>query len=100
METIGYIGSIFLAINAIPELVRTIKDKRCHIGWPMLVLWFLGEIFMTIYAFSLKDIPLILNYVFNFIIVVIMLGYKFRTMYLQQGYVEKEPLVVARMMEL
>lgn len=99
MELIGYIGSIFLTINAVPELIRTINDQRCHIGWPMLVLWFVGEVFMTIYAFALKNPPLILNYVFNFIIVVIMLGYKFRTVYLQPKYIEKEPLVVARMMD-
>lgn len=94
METIGYIGSIFLAINAIPELVRTIKDKRCHIGWPMLVLWFLGEIFMTTYAFSLKDMALIFNYVFNFIIVVIMLGYKFNHLYRRHKRLTTEHLIV------
>lgn len=81
METIGYIGSIFLTINAIPEVIRTIKDGRCHIGWPMLLLWFLGEIFMTIYAIMLWNIPLMMNYIFNFVVVVIMLGYKVRTMY-------------------
>lgn len=80
MELIGYIGSIFLTINAIPELIRTINDGRCHIGWPMLVLWFIGEVFMTIYAFSLSNMPLILNYVFNFAVVVVMLFYKGRTM--------------------
>ena len=80
MELIGYIGSIFLTINAIPELIRTINDGRCHIGWPMLVLWFIGEVFMTIYAFSLSNMPLILNYVFNFVVVVVMLFYKGRTM--------------------
>jgi uncharacterized protein with PQ loop repeat len=76
MESIGYIGGLFLTICAIPEVVRTIQDKRCHIGWYMLVLWFLGECFMIIYAFSLKSPPLILNYVFNFFVVTIMLIYK------------------------
>jgi hypothetical protein len=52
----------------------------------MLVLWFLGEVFMTIYALSLHNIPLILNYVFNFLVVIIMLWYKFQTMHLQHGY--------------
>jgi len=99
-ELIGYIGSIFLTINAVPELIRTVNDGRCHIGWPMLILWFIGEIFMTMYAIILKNPPLILNYVFNFIIVIVMLGYKFRTMYLQAGYVEKEDLMVGRLMDL
>ncbi len=96
MEIIGYIGSMFLAINAVPELIRTINDDRCHVGWPMLVLWFLGEIFMTIYAIQLKNFPLILNYVFNFIIVVIMLWYKLRTILIKEKYIEKEELVVVK----
>lgn len=80
-ETIGYIGSIFLTINAVPELVRTVQDKRCHIGWPMLLLWFVGEIFMTTYAVMLWNMPLMMNYVFNFIVVVVMLGYKVKHFY-------------------
>lgn len=81
MEIIAYIGSILLTINAVPELIRTINDKRCHIGWPMLVLWFLGEIFMTIYAVGMWNIPLMLNYMFNLFVVIIMLGYKLRHFY-------------------
>lgn len=81
MELIGYIGSFFLAVNAIPELFRTIKDNRCHIGWPMLLLWFFGEIFMTTYAISLHNFPLIANYIFNFVIVIVMLAYKIRVYY-------------------
>lgn len=87
MELIGYIGSAFLAINAIPELFRTMKDGRCHIGWPMLTLWFLGEIFTIIYTISLGNIPLILNYLVNLIIVVVMLGYKLRTIFFNHKYV-------------
>jgi uncharacterized protein with PQ loop repeat len=80
MELIGFIGSFLLTINAIPEVIRTIKDGRCHIGWPMLVLWFLGEIFMTIYAIYLHNIPLLMNYAFNFFVVIIMLWYKILTL--------------------
>lgn len=90
MELIGYIGSIFLTINAVPELFRTIKDRRCHIGWPMLVLWFIGEVFMTIYAINLSNIPLIINYLFNFVVVVVMLTYKLRTMYRQKNHLTTE----------
>lgn len=78
MELIGYIGSIFLTVNAVPELIRTIQDRRCHIGWYMLVLWFLGECFMIVYTINLKNVPLLLNYGFNFVIVVTMLFYKIR----------------------
>lgn len=97
MELIGYIGSAFLAINAVPELIRTINDGRCHIGWPMLVLWLLGEIFTTIYAISLGNIPLIMNYVFNLFIVIVMLWYKLRTIFIDDKYIEKEDLIVTRL---
>lgn len=50
----------------------------------MLVLWFLGEVFMTIYAVGLKNYPLMLNYVFNFFIIVIMLAYKIHTIYFNE----------------
>jgi len=79
METIGYIGGVLLAICAIPEVIRTYKDKRCHLGWPFLLLWFLGEIFMEIYAVALWDYPLMFNYTFNLIITGILLYYKLKT---------------------
>jgi len=94
METIGYIGSIFLTINAIPEVIRTIKDHRCHIGWPMLVLWFLGEVFMTTYAIMLWNIPLMLNYIFNFVVVIVMLIYKIQHFYRKRMHLTQEHTIV------
>jgi len=91
-ETFGYIGSMFLTINAVPELVRTIRDGRCHIGWPMLVLWFLGEIFTTTYVMMLQDIPLLINYLFNFVVVTIMLLYKIRQVYRQINFTAEFPI--------
>ena len=78
MELIAYIGGILLTICGIPEVIRTIKDKRCHLGWPFLLLWFFGEVFMLIYSLNLKNNPLIMNYLFNTIIVGIMLYYKIK----------------------
>lgn len=78
MELIAYIGGVLLTICGIPEVIRTIKDKRCHLGWAFLLLWFFGEILMLIYAIDLKSNPLIMNYLFNTIIVGIMLYYKMK----------------------
>ena len=94
METIGYIGSIFLTVNAIPEVIRTIKDSRCHIGWPMLMLWFFGEVFMTTYAIMLWNIPLMMNYIFNFVVVIIMLSYKIRYFYRKRMHMTTEHTIV------
>lgn len=81
MEIIGYIGGVFLTVSGVPEVIRTVRDKKAHIGWNMLVLWFIGEIFMVIYSIDAKIMPLIINYVFNFFVVVIMLAYKIRYLY-------------------
>jgi uncharacterized protein with PQ loop repeat len=78
METIGFIGSILLAVCGIPEVVRTIKDNKCHLGWNFLLLWFGGELFMLTYIIPMKDLPLLLNYVFNTALVAIMLFYKIK----------------------
>ena len=78
METIGYLGGLLLAICGIPEVIRTVKDGCCHLGWAFLLLWFFGEVFMEIYAFGLRDYPLIFNYTFNLVLVGIMLFYKIK----------------------
>ena len=78
MEIVAYIGGILLTICGIPEVIRTFKDKRCHLGYPFLLLWFFGEVFMLIYSIDLKSNPLIMNYLFNTIIVGIMLYFKIK----------------------
>jgi len=78
MEAIGFIGSILLAVCGIPEVVRTIKDNKCHLGWNFLLLWFGGELFMLSYIIPMKDLPLLVNYIFNTALVGIMLFYKIK----------------------
>ena len=78
MEIIAYIGGILLTICGIPEMIRTLKDKKCHLGWPFLLLWFFGEIFMLIYSIDLRSNPLIMNYLFNTLIVGVMIYYKLK----------------------
>jgi uncharacterized protein with PQ loop repeat len=76
MQWVGLIGSGLLSIAGIPEVLRTIRDKRCHLGLPFLIIWAGGEVLTLIYVIPMGDIPLLLNYVFNFFVVGIMLGYK------------------------
>ena len=80
MEMIGYMGGLLLAICGIPEVIRTLKDSRCHLGWPFLLLWFFGEVFMITYAVHLWDFPLIFNYLFNIVLVGIMLFFKIKNL--------------------
>lgn len=78
LDAIGFIGSTLLAVCGIPEVVRTIRGNKCHLGWNFLLLWFGGELFMLAYIIPMKDLPLLLNYVFNTALVSIMLFYKIK----------------------
>lgn len=75
---IGFIGSLLLAVCGVPEVIRTIKHNRCHLGWNFLILWFGGEMCMLIYIIPFGDLPLFVNYIFNFVLVGIMLFYKIK----------------------
>jgi hypothetical protein len=78
MEILGYLGALFLGVCAFPEMIRTIKDGRCHLGWPFLMMWYLGEVFLFIYIIPLKDMPLLFNYAFNILILSVMVVYKIK----------------------
>lgn len=41
-------------------------------------MWFFGEVFCFVYVVDRIDVPLILNYGFNLLILVFMLYYKIR----------------------
>jgi len=78
MNNVGLIGSLLLTLCAVPELIRTVKDGRCHIGWGFLLMWFFGEVLCLFYGLDLNEIPLLINYTFNTFVVSIMLWYKFK----------------------
>lgn len=78
MGIIGLIGSLLLSFCALPELLRTVKEKKCYLGWGFLSMWFSGEIFCFFYVLSLMDFPLILNYSLNIVAISIMLFYKIK----------------------
>lgn len=77
---IGLIGSLFLTFCSVPELIRTFKTKKCHLGWGFLLMWLFGEILCLIYGFQLGELPMIINYFFNMLLLFIMIYYKFPNM--------------------
>lgn len=81
MNLIGFIGNLLLTFCGVPELIRTVKNRRCDIGWGFLSMWFLGEIFCLFYGLNLMEIPLIMNYTFNLGIVGVMLYYKSKSLF-------------------
>ena len=42
------------------------------------MMWYLGEVFMFIYIIPLRDIPLLINYAFNILILSVMVVYKIK----------------------
>lgn len=76
---ISYIGAMMLGACGFPELIRTIKDSKCHVGYGMLSLWYFGEILVFIHVFNTtKDPALLFNYGLNIAILSIMVYYKLR----------------------
>jgi hypothetical protein len=73
---IAGLGSLLLALCGLPEMIRTIQNKRCDIGWLMLLLWLFGEILLFIFACNTKQYILLINYGANISFVMIMVYYK------------------------
>lgn len=77
MNTLGWIGSILLGFCGLPELIATIRNKKCNLSWGFLSMWGLGEIFVLIPVISDGLAPfLIFNYVLNIVIISILIRYK------------------------
>jgi uncharacterized protein with PQ loop repeat len=73
---IGWIGSVLLAICAVPQVLKTWKTKKADdLSWLFLIFWLLGEA-LTLSYIIYSDIlikyahyPLYLNYMLNIILV-------------------------------
>jgi len=77
---IGIIGSVIMALGAIPQLYKTLKDGHAEgLSLGTLFCWFVGMICLLLYVivFRVNDYILIANYGFNILCVIIYLKYKF-----------------------
>ena len=80
METIGWIGSIFLALCAVPLAWQSYKQKHSNgVSKLFLTMWMVGELLTFAYVLPKQDYPLILNYGLNIACLVIVIRYKFNT---------------------
>lgn len=78
-EILGWLGSICLAICGIPQAWQSFKDKHSHgISWGFVLLWAFGEIFALAYVYDKLDLPLLLNYATNILILAVILYYKIK----------------------
>jgi uncharacterized protein with PQ loop repeat len=76
-EIMGWLGSICLAICGIPQAWQSYKDKHSDgISWGFVLLWAFGEVFALAYVYDKLDLPLLLNYATNILILAVILYYK------------------------
>jgi uncharacterized protein with PQ loop repeat len=75
---IAAIGSLMLALCALPEAIKTFKQKSCSLGWGMLLLWLFGELFLVVFAIQTKQYVLLINYCANIAFLSPMVYYKIR----------------------
>jgi len=71
-EIIGWIGSIFFAVCALPQAIHTYRTKRSDdLSEMFLWFWFWGEVFTLAYILygdymkGTYHFPLYFNYIFN-----------------------------------
>ena len=78
IDYIGILGSILLAICGAPQCYTSFKTKNSDgVSALFLWLWGVGEILILIYVMcTTMDPILIVNYVFNLIVVGIIAYYK------------------------
>ena len=75
---IGWIGSVLLALCAIPLAWQSYKQKHSRgISSLFLAMWFAGELLTTLYILPKKDYPLLFNYGLNIVCLVVVIRYKF-----------------------
>lgn len=76
---LGWIGSICLAICALPQAILSIKNGHSKgISLGLLILWFIGEICTLLYIIdSINSLPLLLNYILNILFLLIIFKYRF-----------------------
>ena len=85
IQIIGWLGSVCLAICAVPQVVKTFRTKKIDdISWGFLLLWFSGEVFTLSYLFLIDyrtgvlHFPLYVNYAFNITLLFYLLYAKVR----------------------
>lgn len=79
VEFIGWIGSIAFALSAIPQAWKSYREGHSSgVSWGLLILSMLGEVCCTVYGLAHNLLPLVLNYVLNFLMLSVIVHYKMR----------------------
>lgn len=69
------VGSILMALCAVPAAWAAWCDEECHYDKRFLWLWLVGEILYLIYAVRTGQYVLLLNYIPNLFCLMIIMRY-------------------------
>jgi uncharacterized protein with PQ loop repeat len=76
-DIMGWLGSLCLAICGIPQAWQSYKDKNSNgISWGFVILWTTGELLALAYVYDRLDLPLVMNYATNILILGVILYFK------------------------
>lgn len=78
---LGLLGSVFLALCGLPELVSSVRKGYCGASAGLLILWQTGEVATFAYvALTSKDPFLLFNYSANILLILALMYYKSKPM--------------------
>jgi len=85
IEFMGWLGAVLFSCCAVPQCIKTWRTKMAEdLSWGFLWMWCWGEVLTFAYVVVTNSrvgeyqLPLIANYVFNFVLVVYLLYAKAR----------------------
>jgi MtN3 and saliva related transmembrane protein len=77
--TVGYIAGALTTISFVPQLIKAWKMRETRdLSLTMLVLFGIGILLWTIYGFWVDSFPIIVANVTTFVLILVLLGLKFR----------------------
>jgi len=78
MNYLGYLGSLLLAFSGLPQAIKSYREgKTGDISHGLLWMWLSGEVLMFLYALPSLDVPLLLNFGLNTVLVSIITWYRY-----------------------
>lgn len=77
IDIAGWIGSILLAVCAVPQAWLSWRQGHSNgLSALLLLLWGVGEAFTLVYTVAQADYPLVVNYTCNLILIAVIARYK------------------------
>jgi MtN3 and saliva related transmembrane protein len=77
-EVVGIIAGILTAASLIPQLIKSIQEKKVNVSTLMFLLLMGGNGLWVVYGFQLSSWPIIITNAFAFLMDVTMLVLRFK----------------------